>query len=488
MKLLTKSLYLDGLQCLKLLWIKANSPEDLPQVSETAKARFKSGEEIGIFAQKVYPEGASAYSESYPEGIMKTEELFATRRTIFEASFQVDGLFSRADILVPVGEYEWDVIEVKSSTRVKDVHIEDLAFQKHVYTKKGLSIRKCFLMHINNQYVKKGPIVADELFILSDLSEQVEDIITKVPKRIAEMKEVAKMKECPDIKIGVHCSSPYNCPLMYKCWDFLPKESVVELYREKKRAFELLKEGIELLKDIPEDYKLNSKQIIQRKAAQDGKDFVNKKNVKKFLDELKYPVYYLDFETINPAIPLFDEMKPYQRIGFQYSLHVQGRPNGPTKHISFLASGREDPRGNFLKSLRDNLGENGDILVFNESFEKGVLQEHVLAKEGFDDWLGNILPRIKDLIIPFRNFDFYSAKQKGSCSIKAILPVFSDLDYSALDIGKGDLASLEFERVTYSDIPNLEREMVREALEKYCELDTLAEVKIIEGLMKMVEN
>jgi len=270
----------------------------------------------------------------------------------------------------------------------------------------------------------------------------------------------------------------------------LPQESVFDLYREKARCFELLSEGITLLSEIPEKYDLGEKQKIQREVATSKKDFVNKKEIEKYLKELKYPLYYLDFETINPAIPLFDGMKPYERVGFQYSLHIQDKPNGELKHISFLAEGKDDPRKNFLESLKENLGNSGNILVFNESFEKGVLREHVRDFPEFNEWLETILPRIKDLIIPFRNFHFYSKLQKGSCSIKNILPVFDDnLNYKELEIGKGDLASIEFERVTYGEnVKPSEVKRVRDALLKYCELDTLAEVKIVEGLQKKVDE
>ena len=490
MKLLTKSLYLEGLQCYKLLWIRANSKESIPELSTSAIQRFAIGTEIGLLAQKVFPEGVDAESDNYSDSLLKTEEYTAMRKTMFEPSFEVDGLYSRADILVPVGESEWDIVEVKSGTRVKDVNVEDLAFQKYVYSKKGLNIRNCYLMHINNQYVKDGKIIPDKLFKQRNVNKKVKEIFPLVQKRAEEMKVIINSSKFPEVKIGEYCTSPYECPLKNNCWEFLPQESVFDLYREKTRCFELLSEGITLLSEIPEKYDLGEKQKIQREVATSKKDFVNKKEIEKYLKELKYPLYYLDFETINPAIPLFDGMKPYERVGFQYSLHIQDKPNGELKHISFLAEGKDDPRKNFLESLKENLGNSGNILVFNESFEKGVLCEHVENFSEFNEWLETILPRIKDLIIPFRNFHFYSKLQKGSCSIKNILPVFDDnLNYKELEIGKGDLASIEFERVTYGDdVKPSEVKRVRDALLKYCELDTLAEVKIVEGLQKKVDE
>ncbi len=200
------------------------------------------------------------------------------------------------------------------------------------------------------------------------------------------------------------------------------------------------------------------------------------------MDGLKYPIYYLDFETFNPAIPLFDGMRPYQRIPFQYSLHVQEERNGELKHISFLHKNVNDSRENFMQSLKDNLGEEGTILVYNQGFEIGVMRESAAAFGEFQEWFEQIKPRIKDLLVPFRNFDYYSHKQKGSCSIKYVLPVFSDLDYTTLEIGNGMQASMEYESTVTGDLSEEEKQNIYDNLEKYCEQDTIAEVKIVDGL------
>jgi hypothetical protein len=182
-------------------------------------------------------------------------------------------------------------------------------------------------------------------------------------------------------------------------------------------------------------------------------------------------------------------MKPYQRIPFHFSLHVQDKKDGELKHFSFLADGTNDPRTKFLKSLKDNLGDKGSILVYNQGFEKGVLRECTDAFPRFKEWyVENIEPRIMDLWDVFRNFDYYDSKQKGSGSIKAVLPVMSDLSYKDLEnVKNGEEASYQWERITFdSGIWKEEKEKIREDLEKYCELDTLAEVKIVEKLREVV--
>ena len=256
----------------------------------------------------------------------------------------------------------------------------------------------------------------------------------------------------------------------------------------KKKCFELYDSGIVKIEEVPDDIKLNEKQMIQRALVENGGEHVNKKKIKNFVDSLKHPIYYLDFETINPVIPKFDGMKPYQRIPFQFSLHIQEKPEGEVKHISFLAEGVDDPRPKFMQALKDNLGDEGSILVYNQSFEKGVMRECAEAIPEFQEWFEkNIEPRVKDLWDVFRNFWYYSSKQKGSASIKYVLPVLSDLSYQNLDIKKGDFASYEWERITFlENVSDEEKKKVRDALEKYCEMDTMAEVEILRALWGVV--
>lgn len=483
MKLLTKSNYLLGLQCPKLLWVAKNDKQRIPEPDISAKHNFEMGDIIGVLATKVFPGGMDLAELGFKENIDRTKEAVKKRQIIYEAGFMVDNLFSRADILVPVGKDEWDIVEVKSATKVKDVNLHDVSFQKYVYEKAGLKIRKCFLMHINNQYVKDGNIEPSELFIQENINDQVEEFSKGIEDRIKEMFKIISDKEA-DAKIGIHCSEPYNCPLTEECWKDVPEGSVFEFFRMfKRKCFELYDGGFVCLNEVPEDIKLNDKQQIQRRLAFDGGKHIDKQGIKNYLGNLKYPIYYLDFETINPAIPKYDGMKPYQRIPFQFSLHIQKEENGKCDHISFLAESTSDPRPKFMQALKDNLGEIGSILVYNQSFEKGVMNESATALPEFREWYDeNIFPRVKDLWDVFKNFSYYDPKQKGSTSIKYVLPVLSDLSYKDMDIGNGILASLEYERVAYGDVEEAERLKVREALEKYCELDTWAEVEIVKSL------
>lgn len=500
--LLTKSKYLLGIQCPKYLWIANNDKERIPEPDFVARHNFEAGDIIGVLATKVFENGIDLAGLGFKENIDKTKESLELRKPIFEAGFMESNLFSRGDILFPVGKSEWDIIEVKSATKVKDINIHDVSFQKYVYEKAGLKIRNCFLMHINNQYVKNGEIEPKELFVQEDITELVEEFSKGIEGRIKNMLKIISSKAEPKCSIGLHCSDPYDCPVMNECWEDVPEGSIFEFYRMfKKKCFALHDSGVVCLNEVPEDVVLNDKQKIQRRLAiesnggsstdmtQEGPKHIDKLGIGNFLNNLKYPIYYLDFETINPAIPKYDGMKPYQRIPFQFSLHVQDKPDGELKHVSFLAEGTSDPRPKFMQALKDNLGKEGRVLVYNQAFEKGVMNECSDALPEFKEWYEkNILPRIKDLWDVFKDFSYYNPKQKGSTSIKYVLPVLSDLSYSELDIGNGMLASLEYERVTYGNVSDEERLKVREALEKYCEMDTMAEVKIVEGLRREIEG
>lgn len=501
MLLLSKSKYLIGLQCPKLLWMHFNDKESLPPVDESTQHIFDQGHLIGELAKKVFPKGIDIEDKNFIQNIEESKKLLGSedRKPLFEVAIKVElengSIYSRADILNPIGEDEWDIIEVKSSTEIKDVNIQDVSFQKYVYEKSGLKIRNCFLMHINNQYVKNGEIEPRELFHIDDITEDVERAIEGIESRIDNMFKIIQSKNAPKVCIGPYCKDPYECDLIPCCWEDMPDNSVFELYRLGKKAFDLYDRGILEIKNIPESYNLNDKQFIQKQAIKSGKEHINKKEIKKWLDGLTYPLYYLDFETFNPAIPKYDGMKPYQQIPFQFSLHIQKEKDGELEHISFLAEGIGDPRPKFLQALKDNLGKEGDIVVYNQSFEKSRIKECALAFPEFEKWSEEILRRIVDLWDVFKAFDYYHPSQKGSASIKKVLPALSDLSYNKLEIAKGEVASREFERVTFSNLTseeieeawNDEAKRVREALEKYCELDTLAEVEIVKKLGGMVK-
>jgi hypothetical protein len=483
-KLLTKSKYIIGLQCTGYLWDSIHNKNKIPQPDKSSQYRMDQGTIVGQLATKYFPEGIAIPEGNFMENLNQSKKLLSKRVPLFEAAFMVDGIYSRADILKPVGKTQWDIIEVKSGTKVKPENLHDVSFQKHCYEKAGLKIRKCFLMNIDNTYVKKGKIDPKKIFKLTDITNNVTDISKGLAQRIKVLLQIINSTTRPKVPISHDCKTPYDCPLKHECWSFLPVGNVFELYYGGKKSFDLYEQGVVLIKEIPDDFKLSDKQIIQHKCEKDCKSHMCKDSIKKFVGKLQYPLYYLDFETINPVLPLFDGMKPYQRISFQFSLHIV-QEDGSTEHISFLAEGKTDPRPKFVKELKKVLGSSGSIIVYNQSFEQGVLRELAEAFPNYSDWVTSLTPRFVDLIVPFRKFHYYSPTQKGSYSIKKVLPAVTGKSYDGMEIGNGADASISFIEAEYSDCSVTKRKKIRTALEKYCGLDTEGMVWIINELNKL---
>jgi len=272
------------------------------------------------------------------------------------------------------------------------------------------------------------------------------------------------------------------------CWVHLPESDVTTLYRGGKKGLRLLQEGIAALKDIPDDFKLTDNQEIQRKAARAGQPHVDQRAIARFLRRIKFPVSYLDFETFGTAIPLFDGLRPYQQVPFQFSLHVQQSNDAALEHHSFLADSKADPRPEFMRRLHDLLPRQGTVVAFNAPFELGQLKECSELLPEFRPWVAGIERRIVDLLLPFRRFHYCHPQQNGSALMKAVLPALTGRGYDQLAIQDGGMASQEFLRVTVVDVGEEERQRVRRQLEEYCGQDTIGMAWIIDGVRRLAES
>lgn len=485
--MLTKSRYLNGLQCFKLLWIAANEPERIPATDAATQHIFDQGHLVGELAKILYPSGITVPNDSFKGNLEMTRELIRQRNPLFEAGVLANQIYSRTDIMNPVNEEEWDLIEVKSSTSVKEINLDDVSFQKLCWEESGVKIRDCYLAFINNQYVRNGEIDPRELFIIQDVSDGVATASIGIKDRIAQMLEVASNPLCPEIDIGPQCNNPYQCALS-ECWEGLPEHNVFTLYYGGKKSHELYRSGIIKITDIPAGYKLNDKQNIQCTCVQSGEPYVDGAAIRYFLDGLEYPLYYLDFETFGTAIPLFDGTRPYQNVPFQFSLHIQESPGGATEHYEFLSRGRQDPRPALLQSFSRLIGSKGSILAYNKSFEETVLKECEKMFPEYASRIDDAISRLTDLIVPFRSFHYYHPAQKGSASLKKVLPALTGQGYDEMAIAKGDDASLAFLRITFEDVPDAEVSEVRQQLLSYCKLDTEGMVKIVERLEEITRQ
>ena len=478
--LLTKSKFLAGVNCPRYFWMLFHEPDKIPEADEATQHLFDQGHMVGELAKKLFPEGVELQVGDFQKSLQLANEGVAKRQTLFEAGFVNGSCYARADVLKPVLRDEWELIEVKSSGSLKEEHIYDLAFQKKCYEGVGLKVKKCFLMHINTEYVKDGEIELKKLFVIEDATVQVEQLKEKVDKLVDVLLRIMVSKQKP-----AKCRNPDGCPLPEECWSDLPDDNVFTLYRGGKKCVELYESGIVLIKDIPDNYKLNDKQKIQKEASKNGKAHIDKKEIKTFISSLKYPIQFLDFETFGAAVPMFDGTKPYQQVPFQFSLHTMEK-GGQIQHLSFLAEGSVDPRPAFLKALQGAVKNKGSIVVYNQSFEKMILTSLAEQFPESATWTEGAIARMADLLKPFRAFHYYHPAQNGSASIKNVLPAVTGKGYSELNISNGELASLRFLKITYQ--PNGEQPsqeeiaQIRKDLTEYCGLDTSGMIDILKKL------
>ncbi len=485
--IISKGRYLRGQQCQKLLWVEHHDPEQIPEPDAAQQSIFDQGHEVGALARQMYPDGVEVGQgiTDFDDAIRSTKQALKLRRPLFEASFAASGGYCRVDVLVPVLEDAWDLIEVKSTTAAKDIYLPDLAFQSWVLMMAGLNIRRCFVMHINSDFVRSGPVDPKQFFRLVDLTSQVSNLPQTIEDSMADMAKVIRLPQAPEVQISPHCDDPYTCPLHDQCWAFLPKQNVTTLYRGGKKSFKLLADGVVDIKDISATSRLTANQKIQQQAVITSEPHIDRPAITTFLSQLKYPLSFMDFETYTTAIPLFDGVQPYQQIPFQFSLHVVRSAGAQPEHFGFLAEGRDDPRPEFMRRLQAVVPITGSVLVYNAAFEKGRLEECCDLLPDYRSWYRKVERRIVDLLLPFRGFRYYHPDQLGSASMKKLLPALTGRGYGGLDIQDGARASLEFLRVSFGDVSEMERQKVRQQLEQYCGLDTQGMVWILERLQKL---
>lgn len=480
-RLLSKSKYLYGVQCPKLLWISINDPNRIPEPDPETQHIFDQGHMVGELAKRLFPGGTDVPDDDFSENLRETRELLKRRVTLFEAGMLAGPFYSRLDVLTPVGTSEWDIVEVKSSTSVKAVNLHDVSFQKLVCEMAGLKVRKCFLAHINNEYVRQGEIVPEELLTVEDVTEPAVNTAAGIQARVNSMLQVIESPSCPDCAIGPHCRDPYECAFE-ECWAEVPEDSVFTLYHGGKKSFDLFRNGIVRVKDIPATYSLSNEQRIQRSCEIKGTPHVDRDSIRKFVFNLEYPRYFLDFETFSSAVPLFNGSRPYQNVPFQFSLHVKEDESSHAKHYSYLADGGSDPRSGLLARLVQVLGDSGPIITYNKSFEQSILDELGDTFPEYSAWAQKVTSRLVDLLTPFRNFHYYHPAQRGSASMKSVLPALTGRGYKGMDIANGEDASLAFMRMMSGGLSPGELKEIRDNLEKYCGLDTQGMIWIVDKL------
>ncbi|BBO75825.1 hypothetical protein DSCW_32420 [Desulfosarcina widdelii] len=488
---LSKSQYLRGLQCPKALWLHRHRLDLAPPITEQKQWLFDSGHEVGRLAQAFFEDGL-LIDEPYratDRAIDATNHAIADgREVIYEATAcSPDGAFSRIDILKKDGPvHRWDLIEVKQSTAVKDYHIDDIALQRYAFAEAGYDVQRSILMHLDRDYVRRGGIDPHQLFLLEDCTDLAVSRMAAVPGLLANLLQVANQSDEPTAPIGRHCRSPFECDFVGYCWQHVPAYSVFNVFGGDKLD-SLLAMNILDVRNLPPALPLTDRQSIDVQAHVSGKMHIDRGAVAGFLNALEYPLYYLDYETIFPAIPLFDRSSPYQQIPFQFSLHTQQRPGSEVAHEEFLHIDGDDPREDFIRALVESCGSRGSVIVYNMAFEARINRELAARFPRHAAALEAINTRMIDLLVPFRSRYLYHPAMQGSASIKKVLPAFvPELRYDDLAIGDGDTASRQYLKCIKNMVTEDEKQTIYADLKRYCAMDTWAEVRLIERLREII--
>ena len=479
-----------------MLWLKEHLPDEFDDTVMNQTV-LSTGNDVGDLAMGLFGEYTEvSYTEKLGDMIPATQKLIDEGvENICEASFSYDGCFCSVDILRNLGNKKVELYEVKSSTELKEIYEHDVSYQHYVLTKLGYDVQKVCLVHIDTSYVRHGELELDKLFKILDLTEVAKSKLDEVEENIKKFREYLKSESEPECDIGEHCSKPYSCGYWEHCAVDMPESDeptvweISSLRNNKKQAF--YDQGLITFEQLYNAGVLEGKYLQQVEVeVQNLPPQIDKAQITDFLDTLSYPIYFLDFETFNPAIPLYDNSSPYQQIVFQYSLHYIEEDGGELKHKECLAYPGSDPRRQIAEQLCIDIPLDVCTTAFNMSFEKGKIKILAELYPDLHDHLMNIHDNIKDLMIPFQKRWYYTKEMQGSFSIKYVLPALypnePELNYHNLEgVHNGGEASDTFMAMQKMDKEELE--IWREHLLRYCELDTFAMVKVLEKLREAVK-
>ena len=502
---LSKSKYTGLWQCPKIAWLRQYKPE-AATIDEMVEARFVAGNMVGDLAMGLFGDfvEVTAYNGEkldLPKMIEKTViEMEKGTENICEASFSYNGLYCAVDILKKNGD-GWAIYEVKSSTKHmnddgsytddKEIYVADISYQKYVLEHCGVKVTGTYLVCLNGDYVFDGTLDLSQLFFISDVSDEVPAETLKIEPNLAIAEKVLTSDEEPDIDLGIYCKKPYDCSFWKYCSQHIPEQSVFKLYRlPSKKKFEYYHNGWITYRDLIDNAPItNEKQLRQIEfALEDKGTYVNKTEIAVFMQSLSYPLYFLDFETMQPVIPEYIGTKPYAQVPFQYSLHYIEHEGGELKHKEFLAESGTDPRRALAERLCEDIPMNVCVTAYNKAFECTRIKELSEYYPDLAEHLMNIRDNIVDLLVPFQSGWYYNRAMGGSFSIKSVLPaIFPDdpsLNYHNLEgVHNGGEAMTIFPKI--QNMPPEEQQIARHNLLKYCELDTYAMVKVWQELVRV---
>jgi hypothetical protein len=490
---LSKSKYLAGRQCLMRLWLGTHAPELAEAPDDNMLAIFETGAEIGRRAHLLFRGGVLAAEDGmrHEEAVARTQELLRNEGVpaIFEAAFTSDGVRVRVDVLERLVDGAWGLREVKSGTHVKDVHLDDVAIQQCVLEGAGLRVASAEVIHVDSTYIRGcDEIEWQRFFTRCDVTSEIALRLPQVPALVHGMHEALALRDPPSIEPSSHCWTPYGCEFWGHCTRDKPADWILHLPRLRAARVAVLREaGIERITEIPEDFPVSALQARIREVLRSGRTFISPE-LDAALAGFGPPADYLDFETMNPAIPLYAGTRPYERIPFQWSLHRVDAQGGRT-HWEFLADGRTDPRRAFVTSLLKEVGGGTTPVLVYSSFEASVLAELAAALPDLAAELESLRTRLGDLYAAVARHVYHPAFG-FSFSLKSVAPALvPGFGYDDLKgIADGGQASAAFRRIAAGECDSEEEARIRRQLLAYCQRDTLALVELHRALRMGVSN
>ncbi|MCR4645953.1 MAG: DUF2779 domain-containing protein [Oscillospiraceae bacterium] len=475
-----------------MMWLRQHKP-GVGTANASAEARARIGSEVGDLAMGYFGDYVEVTScrdgkLDIPGMIERTrEEIAGNAPVICEASFCHEGLFCAVDLLCREAG-GWSIYEVKSSTHDNALYLSDIAYQKYVLEQCGLRVTGTYLMYIDNTYIFDGTLDLRKLFRVIDVAEQVAEKLPEVAQNLTIAGKLLADADEPDIRVDAQCGKPHECEYWDYCTRHLPQPNVFDLYNLWfSKMLALYHKGIYTFEALTTEKSVQN--VIRTMqidhALHEQEPHFEPEKLREFLDTLTYPLYFLDFESVQPAVPKYVGTKPYAQIPFQYSLHILEHEGGELLHKEFLAEAGTDPLRPIAEALCRDIPKDVTVLAYNKGFECGRLRELAGYFPDLAEHLLNISENVRDLVVPFRNGWYYNKRMGGSFSIKSVLPaIFPDdpsLDYHNLEgIHNGGEAMNAFPAMEQMSPEELAE--TRKNLLKYCELDTYAMVKVWEAL------
>lgn len=483
------------------LWLKRHDKKKLPEPDANLQAMFDAGNLFEGYAEKLFSGIVRVGFENYNEYLSmpdRTKQALEDGAKVltqgrFEADIDQYSITCIVDVIELVDDNTFDLYEIKSSTKVKPDHIEDLAFQVTVLEGVGYKVRNISVIYCNNNYVRDGEIDASKMTAKEDVSVQVRSKLESTRRNIAAAVNTIGLESMPDptprrVKLGGY-KEWLDIFLSLKPTD--DKYSIYSLAQATPEQLGNLEDmHISSIIDIPESFELKPVQKRQIEATRLGEPIVDIGKISKFIDKLEYPIYFLDYETLASIVPPFDGLKPYQQLPFQYSLHVLNSPDADPEHREFLHTLDTNPVPELLAQLQEDIGDKGSVLVWYEGFEKACNKLMAELYPEYAIFLNQVNDRVVDLMLPFKNGHYVDKDFMGSASIKKVLPVLApDLSYGDMDVSEGQSAQRLWMEAVYTDKNSeTEKSKLMESLREYCELDTYAMVRIFEFLLALTKG